>query len=170
MTAISAPAGNPPERAFRAFEPDIRKAVSQTMGSGLDAAGNDRDDYAQDLRVTAWRAAVKFPGPIEERPAYVRRAIWNRAKSLRRNHARRVSTEVHPPRPDQFYDPSRAYEARVELRTLSRELRARERSAFFWTVARECGMPHQPQMGKPKATYHLHLQLMRKAAKKVLRA
>jgi DNA-directed RNA polymerase specialized sigma24 family protein len=81
-------------KALKAFEPCIQQAVAYFTKPN----DPDRDDYANELRLSAWRALQKCPDP-----KYVYRSIWNRGRDLRRLHYREMACRVFVDLPEQSY-------------------------------------------------------------------
>lgn len=67
------------KQTLASFEKDIGRAARTFVKTGADHRGADYDDYANEMRVAAWRAIQK----LQDR-GYVIQAIWNAGRSLRR--------------------------------------------------------------------------------------
>lgn len=104
-----------PSGVLRAFESEIRTVVDRVIPNGIDNAARDADDYANHLRWVAWNACQKTEC---SKPSYVRKAIWNSAKSLRRLSEKRKAYTSEQPTPPEPLDSRRCYEARESLKRL----------------------------------------------------
>lgn len=72
--------GSRREQALRTVEPSIRKASASFLPPGrVDARGSDSTDYAQEMRIAAWRATRRTTAI-----KYLNATVWNRGRDLHR--------------------------------------------------------------------------------------
>lgn len=72
--------GSRREQALRRLEPTINKTARSFLPPGqVDGRGADAGDYAQEMRIAAWRASRRHTAT-----KYLNTTVWNRGRDLYR--------------------------------------------------------------------------------------